>query len=169
VTTCSVEGLQRVQPGEPAASTVARPSRHVRDRVPAVQPAWMLEGDYQQWQYRIIRTTDPAAPLIPGCVADPGDQACVTVLARSRSTFVPAFTAREYDFDARFGLKIADPRIYIASVRLAREQLRFVPEVHGFVSVRRSCRIRSAFSVYGSIYYFPTISGNYTVPRPTRS
>jgi hypothetical protein len=129
---------------------------------------WMLEGDYQQWQYpHDQNSATPAAPLIPGCVSAPGDQACVTVLGPlAGSTFVPAFTAREYDFDARLGLKVADPRIYIGvGYDWRTSNFASYPKYTGFgFGAEKLPDLDQPFSVYGSIYYFPIIQGNYTVP-----
>jgi len=129
---------------------------------------WMLEGDYQQWQYpHDQNASTPAAPLIPGCVTRAGDEGCVTVLGPlPGSTFVPAFTAREYDFDARLGLKVADPRIYIGiGYDWRTSNFQSYPKETGFgFGAEKLPDLDQPFSVYGSIYYFPQIAGNYTVP-----
>ncbi len=129
---------------------------------------WMLEGDYQQWQYpHDQNASTPAGPLVPGCVTRAGDEGCVTVLGPlPGSTFVPAFTAREYDFDARLGLKVADPRIYIGiGYDWRTSNFQSYPKETGFgFGAEKLPDLDQPFSVYGSIYYFPQIAGNYTVP-----
>jgi hypothetical protein len=135
---------------------------------PLFNRPWMLEGDYQQWQYpHDQNASTPAAPLIPGCVTRAGDEGCVTVLGPlPGSTFVPAFTAREYDFDARLGLKVADPRIYIGiGYDWRTSNFQSYPKETGFgFGAEKLPDLDQPFSVYGSIYYFPQIAGNYTVP-----
>jgi len=129
---------------------------------------WMLEGDYRQWQYpHDQNASTPAAPFIPGCVTRAGDSGCVTVLGPiAGSTFVPAFTAREYDYDAHFGLKVADPRIYVGiGYDWRASNFESYPKTTGVgFGVEKLPDLDQPFSVYGSIYYYPTISGNYTVP-----
>ena len=51
---------------------------------------------------------------------------------RYGQTAVPSFTARDTDFDGRFGLKIAEPRIYIGVGYLHREENYGYPKQNGF-------------------------------------
>jgi hypothetical protein len=129
---------------------------------------WMYEGDFRTWSYpHNQNAATPASQFIPGCVATPGDQACVTVLGPiAGSTFVPAFTAREYDFDGRLGLKIADPRIYIGVGYMFRtSNFQSYPKYTGIeFGAEKLPDLDQPFSVYGSVYYAPQLNGNYTVP-----
>jgi hypothetical protein len=65
---------------------------------------WMVAGDYRQYQY----------PTAGGNV---------TVVGGNGSTTVPAFTAREYEFDARLGLRVAERLSEIKRRRIRRREI----------------------------------------------
>jgi hypothetical protein len=133
---------------------------------------WMLEGDYRQWQYPHSQgvSTPPVGPngsVDLGCAQTPGDQGCVSVYGPiAGQTFVPAFTAREYDYDAHFGLKVADPRIYVGIGYDWHASNFSQPKMNGVgFGAEKLPDLDQPWSVYGSIYYYPTISGNFNVPQ----
>ena len=108
---------------------------------------WMLEGDYRSFKY----------PYNGG--------APVTVIGGYGQTTPPAFTARQTDLDGRFGLKVADPRIYIGVGYLHRDTNYGYPKQNGFgFGVEKLPDLDQTFSVYGSVYYYPSVTGNYTYP-----
>ncbi|MDQ2992471.1 MAG: stalk domain-containing protein [Candidatus Eremiobacteraeota bacterium] len=127
---------------------------------------WMLEGDYRQMNYphnQIVPTPGGPLPISPCPV--PGDQACVTVIGGGGQTFVPAFTVRDYDFDTRFGLKVADPRIYIGVGYMFRGNNAGYPRRSGFgFGVEKLADLNQPFSLYGSVWYYPGVKGNFTDP-----
>jgi hypothetical protein len=107
---------------------------------------WMVAGDYRQYQY-------PAA----------GGN--VTVVGGNGSTAVPAFTAKEYDFDARLGLKVADPRVYVGIGYMWRATNYGYPKLTGAeFGVEKLPDLNQPFSIYGSAYYAPSVKGNFTDP-----
>jgi len=143
---------------------------------------WMLEGDYRSYSYphnsgitaaqfaaavpfggnpcpnRAYGTTPALAPAA-------GNQGCVTVIGAYGQTAVPSFTARDTDFDGRFGLKIAEPRIYIGVGYLHREENYGYPKQNGFgFGAEKLPDLENTLSVYGSVWYYPSISGNFTYP-----
>ena len=119
---------------------------------------WMLEGDYRSYQYPHNNSTFPAA-------CPNGDQGCVTVIGAYGQTNVPAFTARDTDFDGRFGLKIADPRIYVGVGYIHREDNYGYPKQNGIgFGIEKLPDLDQPFSVYGSAWYYPNLSGNFTFP-----
>jgi hypothetical protein len=132
---------------------------------------WMLEGDYRQFTYPHNQNgATPANFDRPGCFGvQPGDQGCVTVIGVqqfSGATFVPAFQARDYDFDGRFGLKVADPRIYIGVGYMWRSNNYGYPKLNGVgFGAEKLPDLDQPFSIYGSAYYYPTVKGNYSVPN----
>lgn len=130
---------------------------------------WMLEGDYRQFQYP--HNQGVATPAVAGgnCAAAPpvgqqGDPGCVTVIGGYGQTFVPAFTARDYSFDGRLGLKVADPRIYVGVGYLNRTTNYGYPRLNGVgFGAEKLPDLDQPFSVYGSLWYYPNIKGTYTI------
>jgi hypothetical protein len=109
---------------------------------------FMVAGDFRQYRY----------PHNCGAVTDP--ECFVTTIGRTGQVFVPAFTAEEKDIDARLGIKIADPHIYIAASYLWRSTNYGYPvqRALGF-GLEKLPDLNHIFSVYGSIYYYPNLSG----------
>ncbi len=119
---------------------------------------WMLEGDYRSYSYPHNNSTFPAA-------CPNGDQGCVTVIGAYGQTNVPAFTARDTDFDGRFGLKIADPRIYVGVGYIHKEENYGYPKQNGLgFGIEKLPDLDQPFSVYGSAWYYPNVTGNFTFP-----
>jgi hypothetical protein len=145
---------------------------------PAFGLPWMLEGDYRSYSYPHNSTItgaeyaagDQGPPLNPcphagGAVTAAGDQGCVTVIGAYGQTAIPSFTPRDTDFDGRLGLKIAEPRIYIGVGYLHREENYGYPKQNGFgFGAEKLPDLDQPFSVYGSVWYYPSISGNFTYP-----
>ncbi|HEY4441152.1 MAG TPA: copper amine oxidase N-terminal domain-containing protein [Candidatus Elarobacter sp.] len=135
---------------------------------------WMLEGDYRSWAYPHNSTIAPTAFTVPNPCPNPaalppypaaGDPGCVTVIGAYGQTAVPSFTARDTDFDGRLGLRIAEPRIYIGVGYLHREENYGYPKQNGFgFGAEKLPDLDQPFSVYGSVWYYPSISGDYTYP-----
>ena len=129
---------------------------------------WMLEGDYRSWSYPHPNDFTQAdlgavpAPCAKGGMTGPG---CVMVIGQYGLTNVPSFTARDTDFDGRLGLKIANPRIYIGVGYLTREENYGYPKQSGFgFGAEKLPDLDQPFSLYGSVWYYPQISGNFTYP-----
>ena len=119
---------------------------------------WMIEGDYRDINYPHTCATGTA-------VAAPSADCYVTNIGGQGSTAVNAFTARDYDLDARFGLRIANPRIYIGVGYMWRSNNYGYPRISnvGF-GIEKLPDLDHAFSVYGSAYYYANVKGNYTDP-----
>jgi hypothetical protein len=106
--------------------------------------------------------------------ADPG---CVTVIGHGAyeqgigkgQAYVPAFRAQDRDYDARLGLKVASPRMYIAASYLWRrfDYLGY-PTQHGFgFGLDKLPDLDDPLSIYGSLYYYPSVNGTYSGPTST--
>jgi hypothetical protein len=122
---------------------------------PAFGLPWMVEGDYRAYSY----------PHNSAGGACPGDPGCVTVIGGYSTTYVPGFTARDTDFDGRFALKIADPRIYVGVGYLHREENYGYPKQNGVgFGAEKLPDLDQTFSVYGSVWYYPSVQGNFTFP-----
>lgn len=134
---------------------------------------WMLEGTYTQFGYphnQGVATPAGYAPSVNDqCTAlgvPAGDPGCVTNIGGVGQTFVPAFTARDQDFDGRFGLKVANPRIYIGVGYLWRTNNYGYPRENGFgFGIEKLPDLNQALSFYGSAWYYPNLKGNYTAPN----
>jgi hypothetical protein len=109
---------------------------------------WMLEGNYSQYQYPHNCTS----PTDPECM--------VTVIGGGGQTFVPAFTAKDQDLDARFGLKVADPHIYIGVGYLYRTGNYGYPRERGVgFGLEKLPDLNHPISIYGSAWYYPSLRG----------
>ncbi|MDE2572445.1 MAG: copper amine oxidase N-terminal domain-containing protein [bacterium] len=125
---------------------------------PAFGLPWMLEGNFNQYAYNHEATATPH--LCPS-----GEESCVTVIGGYGQVYVPAFTARDYDIEGRLGLKVADPRIYVGVAYMDRNTNYGYPRQNGFgFGAEKLPDLDLPFSVYGSVYYFPSVKGNFTVP-----
>ncbi len=123
----------------------------------ALNLPWMIEGNYEQYQY-------------PHNCAGVGDPQCnVTTIGGAGSTFVPAFTAKDTDADARLGLKIANPRIYIGVGYLWRQTNYGYPRLNGFgFGLEKLPDLNQPLSLYGSVWYYPNTKGTFTDPSGTQ-
>ena len=156
---------------------------------PLFGPTWELSANYRHYLYPHNANLGPAAcaPGSAGCGTFLGtgtnfqrgtcpspDPGCVTTvgfgLTQAQSglgqVYVTAFTAHENDIDAHFAIKVADPRIYIGIGGLVKtyDYLGY-PTVGGVgFGVEKLPDLDAPFSVYGSAFYYPRVSGTYTFP-----
>lgn len=108
---------------------------------------WMIAGDMRQYQY-----PHNCAPGDPQCL--------VTVIGGQGQTAVPAFTAKDTDVDARLGLKVADPHIFIGVGYLWRTTNYGYPRQTGVgFGLEKLPDLNQTFSLYGSAYYYPSVRG----------
>jgi hypothetical protein len=86
----------------------------------------------------------------------------VTIIGGGGQTIVPSFTAQENDVDARLGIKVFDPRFYIAGSYLWQNNNYGYPQLRGFgFGAEKLPDLNQTISLYGSYYYYPTVSGTY--------
>jgi hypothetical protein len=127
---------------------------------------WMLEGNYTQFNYPHNQGVATPAGFTPGTSCQSlgisGDPGCVTTIGGKTQTFVTAFTVSDYDYDARCGLKVLDPRIYIGVGYLYRSNNAGYPRLNniGF-GAEKLPDLDTPFSLYGSVWYYPNVKGNY--------
>jgi hypothetical protein len=142
---------------------------------PAFGLPWMLESNYRSWQYPHNSTISPTNAALPngGCpypqgtppFPSAGDQGCVTVIGGYSQVPVPSFTARDTDFDTHLGIRVADPRIYIGVGYLRREENYGYPKQNGWgFGATKLPDLDQPFSIYGSVWYYPNVWGNFTYP-----
>ncbi len=117
---------------------------------------WMLEGVFNSYQY-------------PHNCAGAGDPQClVTTIGQTGQTSVPAFTARDQDASLRFGLKVADPHVYVGVGYLNRTGNYGYPNQKGFgFGAEKLPDFNQQLSLYGNVWYYPNLKGNYTAPGGT--
>ncbi|MBV8118289.1 MAG: copper amine oxidase N-terminal domain-containing protein [Candidatus Eremiobacteraeota bacterium] len=118
----------------------------------------MIEGDYNNWQY-------PHNCGVPQTIATPGNAAeCfVTAIGGRFQTYVPAFTAVDRDVDVRLGVRIFNPRVYIAAGYIWGSNNYGYPNLNAVgVGLEKLPDLDQALSFYGSVYYYPNFKGTYT-------
>ncbi len=129
----------------------------------------MAEAAYSQFRYAHDSST--AAATAPGggvpCTgpgAVLGEPGCVTTLGPvNGSAFVPSFVARDTDIDGRFGIGIANPKIFLAGSYIDRYNNYGYPRLTGVGGgIEKLTDYDQPIDVYGSVYYYPQISGDYT-------
>ncbi|HUN29784.1 MAG TPA: copper amine oxidase N-terminal domain-containing protein [Alphaproteobacteria bacterium] len=118
---------------------------------------WMIEGNYQQLNYPHNCSVDTSG--------NPESNCYVTTIGGLGSTPISAMTVRSYDFEGKLGLKIADPRIYIGIGYLWRANNVGYPKLGnvGF-GLEKLPDLDHPFSVYGSVWYYGNVKGNFTDP-----
>ncbi len=132
---------------------------------------WMVEGTFEKWQYPHNTDSSFGASCVPNLPGSSfGMQGCVNVIGGNGQAFVPAFSANEWNGDGRLGLKIADPRIYIGVGYMVHTGNYGYPQQSGVgFGLEKLPDLNQAFSVYGSAWYYPSVSGTYTVPSGPQS
>ncbi|HEY5425040.1 MAG TPA: copper amine oxidase N-terminal domain-containing protein [Candidatus Tumulicola sp.] len=109
---------------------------------------WMVEGDYRQYNYQ-------------------HPNGFVTNIGLTGATFVPSFNVRDYDLDARVGLRILQPRIYIGVGYLWRSNNAGYPGINGVgFGLEKLPDLNRPFSFYASGYYYPSVKGTCDSPSP---
>jgi hypothetical protein len=108
---------------------------------------FMISGDYNSYGY-------PYTGLAP-----------VTVIGGYGQVDVRPFAARDTDVSGTIGLRVSDPRVYIGVGYLSRQENYGYPQQGGFgFGAEKLPDLNQAFSVYGSVWYYPSISGDFTLP-----
>jgi hypothetical protein len=124
---------------------------HGAVEVPVMALPFMVEVDYRQynWQHNC------------GGVGDP--QCYVTTIGGLGQAFVPAFIGRDYSFDARVGIRVLKPRIYVVGGYMWRDNNYGYPKGDGAgVGLEKLPDLDHVFSWYGSALYYFDVNGNYT-------
>ncbi|HTU81088.1 MAG TPA: copper amine oxidase N-terminal domain-containing protein [Candidatus Acidoferrales bacterium] len=121
----------------------------------ALNLPWMVEGAWDQYSYPHNCGTAPGA--VP-----PDPQCYVTVIGRNGAAYVPSFTAQDSDVDARLGLRVLQPRVYVAVAYLWRNNNYGYPKLNNFgFGIEKLPDLDIPLSFYGSFYYFPDVNGTY--------
>jgi len=159
---------------------------------PALGQRWMLEGNWHHTEFNHdadtgltgctagtagCDTVDGRDPFFQSGLCPSKDPGCVTVIGFQNTVafnglgqaYVPFFHGEEDDVDARLGIKIADPRVYVGIGGYYKHYNYLgYPSLLGVgFGVDKLPDLDQPFSLYGSVWYYPTISGNYTYPTST--
>jgi hypothetical protein len=79
--------------------------------------------------------------------------------------FVPQFRARQSTIDGRLELRIASPQIYIGASYIQASNNYGNPNLTGVGGgLEKLPDFSSGLNWFGSAFYYPTVTGNYTVP-----
>lgn len=109
--------------------------------VPLLGIPFMLEGEYRQTAY-----SHPAGS--------------VTIIGGAGSTFVPAFTGRDYEVEGHAGFQIAAPQVFLAAGYLQLSDNFGSPRLSGFgAGIEKLPDFAAHSTLYGSVYYYPSVSG----------
>jgi hypothetical protein len=141
---------------------------------------FMVEGTYASFRYGHFgssafdqngNTGSPDGTFdgfpVPVCSAGGaavGGEGCVSVLGpASGQSFVPSFIALDRDLDGRIGIGIANPKIYLVGSYEDRFTNYGYPRLNGIGGgIEKLTNYDQPIDIYGSILYYPQISGGYT-------
>jgi hypothetical protein len=89
----------------------------------------------------------------------------VNTIGGGAAVYVPSFTAKDQDLDARFGLRVFDPHFYIAVAYMFRntnyEGGGSPGQQHGVgFGIEKLPELKQFVSIYGDAYYFPQATTN---------
>jgi len=114
----------------------------------AFQIHWALDETIDTWIY----------PHNCNGVGDP--QCNVTPIGGVGSAFVPAFQALDRTTETHLGIKIAEPRIYLAAGMMVRTERYGYPPLFGLgYGVMKLPDLDRPFSVFASLFYYPRVKG----------
>ena len=123
---------------------------------------FMLEFDAEQYAYPHVGDYDGTVARNAPCPVS-GERGCVTTLGGGASLYVPSFKAEDRDFDARLGVQVLSPRIYVGLSYLWLTNNYGYPQVHGpGLGIEKLPDLDHALSVFGDYYYYPQLSGNFS-------
>jgi hypothetical protein len=138
---------------------------------------WMFEGSYESFSYLhkvappLFTTLTNPCPIFGGTPPYPGagNEGCVTVPGGYGQEWVRGFTAHESDFDARLGIKVFNPRVFVGASYLTMINdyagLYTFPNLTGFGGgIEKLPDLENQISGYGGVWYYPVVSGNFTFP-----
>jgi len=120
---------------------------HGAIEIPVMNLPWMVEVDYRQytWQHQCS-----------------GAECFVTTIGGLGQSSVPTFVGHDYSLDARLGIRILKPRIYLVGGYMWRNNNYGYPQETGAgVGLEKLPDLDRVFSFYGSALYYFGVNGNY--------
>jgi len=156
---------------------------------PLFGPTWEVSADWRHYLYPHFSDhgVTGCAAGTPGCstvtgngglalgnCAVRGDPGCVTTVGAANTEainglgqiYVNSFIAQENDADVHLGIKLTSARIYLAVGALFKNfNYLGYPTLHGIgVGLEKLPDLDQTFSIYGSAFYYPDLSGKYSYP-----
>jgi hypothetical protein len=84
------------------------------------------------------------------------------------TALTPVFLAQQSNLDARLEFRVAPSHVYVGVGYIYTGTNYGYPHLSGLgAGVEKLPDMKSGISLYGSAFYYPTASGNYTVADPT--
>jgi copper amine oxidase-like protein len=120
---------------------------HGAIEIPVENIPFMVEVDYRQWNWQ------------HQCG---GADCFVTTIGGLGQSSVPQFIGRNFDFDARLGIRVLKPRIYIVGGYTFWNNNYGYPHMSGAgVGLEKLPDLDHVFSWYGSALYYFGVNGDY--------
>jgi hypothetical protein len=118
-----------------------------------------VDGSDPNYQFGVCPSNDP------GCI-NPIGFGRIQAETGIGQAYVPGLTATEDSLDAHLAFKVADPRVFIGGGYYYKHYNYLAyPTVSGFgFGGEKLPDFENPFSIYGSVWYYPVVSGNYTYP-----
>jgi hypothetical protein len=121
---------------------------------------WMVEAQYTALNYPHNCTFNSSGAPNPECY--------VTTIGGLGSTAVPSMSVASYDMEAHLGIRVLEPRIYIGIGYMWRSNNVGYPHLNNFgFGLAKLPDLDRVFSVYGSVWYYANVKGNFTDPSGT--
>jgi hypothetical protein len=122
----------------------------------ALNIPWMVEGSFEQFGYpHNCNSTLTSTAIDPQCF--------VTGIGGGYQTPVAGFRARDTDVDARLGIRVLNPRVYIGVGYLWRSTNYGYPNMNGVgFGIEKLPDLNVPLSFFGNFWYYPNIKGNYS-------
>ncbi|MGC9991343.1 MAG: copper amine oxidase N-terminal domain-containing protein [Candidatus Cybelea sp.] len=136
---------------------------HGAIEIPVMNLPWMVAVDYRQWNWN----HNCGGSGDPGCYVTAIGGLDQPNLCCGGQASVPTFNGSDYDFSVALGIRVLQPRIYIAGAYMSRRSNYGYPQQNGAgVGIEKLPDLDRTFSFYGSAYYFFDVNGNYAaLPR----
>jgi hypothetical protein len=136
------------------------PESYVVSGAYALDSGFAVKVDYRQDAYV---TSDNFADIL-------GNQYTRFATIDGGTAATPVFLARQSTLDARLEYRITAPRIYVGVGFIHTANNFGYPSLNALgVGIEKLPDLRSGISLFGSVFYYPSASGNYTVVDPTSS
>jgi hypothetical protein len=118
---------------------------------------FMLEGSYERYQYPHNCTGGTGTtPFSPSCYV-------TTIGGAGNYPLVTTTGLNDQDVDARFAVRVLQPRIYIGVGYMWMSNNYGYPNMHSIgYGLEKLPDLNHPLSLFGSVWYYPNVEGTYT-------